>query len=305
MNKYLLLRDNKQSGPYTVSEIIELGIKPYDLVWLEGKSAAWRYPSEVEELKAYAPAVEEQPFDRFYKKPEQKKDLQKSTSHTVHSKFEPKTGLPETPAEQTSQKVYVNFPGGSQDLKQQKPSLKEEKDSASETKRFIPPVYSESPVSTISAEKNAQLLSEVNRTSDNVPSKKNDKKFLYAAVAACFILMAFISVLLINYINQRENLKQLNSIVQQIESREKQQQQPAPATMIIKDLLPEPPAETNALIPGDIISEQNIPAEKIYRLKSNRLSPVTGLTLQALELFLQKQYLKNRYTMLSRMMKRK
>ncbi len=40
MNKYLLLRDNKQSGPYTVAEIIEKGIKPYDLVWLEGKSAA-------------------------------------------------------------------------------------------------------------------------------------------------------------------------------------------------------------------------------------------------------------------------
>jgi hypothetical protein len=68
MNTYLLLRDNKQSGPYTVPELIEKGIKAYDLVWLDGKSAAWRYPSEIEELKAYAPIVEEQPFDRFYKK---------------------------------------------------------------------------------------------------------------------------------------------------------------------------------------------------------------------------------------------
>ena len=70
MNKYLLLRDNKQSGPYTVPELIEKGIKPYDLVWHDGKSISWRYPSEIEELKAYAPVVEEQPFDRFYKKPE-------------------------------------------------------------------------------------------------------------------------------------------------------------------------------------------------------------------------------------------
>ncbi|HTE27208.1 hypothetical protein [Flavitalea sp.] len=69
MNRYLLLRDNKQSGPYSVPELIEKGIKAYDLVWLDGKSAAWRYPSEIEELKAYAPIVEEQPFDRFYKKP--------------------------------------------------------------------------------------------------------------------------------------------------------------------------------------------------------------------------------------------
>ena len=69
MNKYLLLRNNKQSGPYTVSELVSQGLKAYDLVWLEGKSAAWRYPSEIEELKAFAPIVEEQPFDRFYKKP--------------------------------------------------------------------------------------------------------------------------------------------------------------------------------------------------------------------------------------------
>jgi outer membrane murein-binding lipoprotein Lpp len=69
MNKYLLLRDNKQSGPYTVEELVSKGIKAYDLVWVEGKSAAWRYPSEISELKAYAPVVEEQPFERFYKKP--------------------------------------------------------------------------------------------------------------------------------------------------------------------------------------------------------------------------------------------
>lgn len=69
MNQYLLLRDNKQSGPYTVEELVAKGLKPYDLVWLEGKSAAWRYPSEMEDLLPYAPAVEEQPYDRFYKKP--------------------------------------------------------------------------------------------------------------------------------------------------------------------------------------------------------------------------------------------
>lgn len=68
MAGYLLLRDNKESGPYTAEELLNFGLKPYDLIWVEGKSAAWRYPSEIEELKPYAPAVEEQPFDRFYKK---------------------------------------------------------------------------------------------------------------------------------------------------------------------------------------------------------------------------------------------
>jgi hypothetical protein len=69
MKTYLLLRNNKQTGPYTYDELAAMGLKAYDLVWLEGKSAAWRYPGEMEEFKAIAPLVEEQPFDRFYKRP--------------------------------------------------------------------------------------------------------------------------------------------------------------------------------------------------------------------------------------------
>lgn len=120
MNSYLLLRDNKQSGPYSVAQLVAMGIKAYDLVWLEGKSAAWRYPSEVEELKAYAPAVEEQPFDRFYKKP--------ALQNEEHKRFEPKPSdenlsIPVAeaiaPAVQiqtntstgAGKKVYINFPG--------------------------------------------------------------------------------------------------------------------------------------------------------------------------------------------------
>ncbi|MBC7946703.1 MAG: hypothetical protein H7Y42_02405 [Chitinophagaceae bacterium] len=68
MANYLLLRSNKESGPYSVDDLMTLGLKPYDLVWVQGKSAAWRYPSEVDELKPFSPVVEEQPFDRFFKK---------------------------------------------------------------------------------------------------------------------------------------------------------------------------------------------------------------------------------------------
>ncbi len=67
--QYRLLRNNKESGPFTAEQLIKLGLKAYDLIWIDGKSAAWRYPSEVPELEAYAPSVEEQPFDRFYHKP--------------------------------------------------------------------------------------------------------------------------------------------------------------------------------------------------------------------------------------------
>ena len=68
MKKYRLLRNNKETGPFAAEELIQSGFKKYDLVWAEGKSAAWRYPGELDEFKQYAPVIEEQPFDRFYKK---------------------------------------------------------------------------------------------------------------------------------------------------------------------------------------------------------------------------------------------
>ena len=68
MKQYRLLRDNKETGPHTADDLIKLGFKKYDLIWAEGKSAAWRYPGELEEFKLHAPVIEEQPYDRFYKK---------------------------------------------------------------------------------------------------------------------------------------------------------------------------------------------------------------------------------------------
>jgi hypothetical protein len=65
---YRLLRDNKETGPYSEEEMIAKGFKPYDLLWAEGKSAGWQYSSEIAAFKKYAPIVEEQPYDRFYKK---------------------------------------------------------------------------------------------------------------------------------------------------------------------------------------------------------------------------------------------
>ncbi|HEY4291169.1 MAG TPA: hypothetical protein VGN00_28910 [Puia sp.] len=85
MMMYLLLRNNKQSGPYSLDDLKTMGLKAYDLVWVEGKSAAWRYPCEINELSAFAPAVEEQPFDRFFKKASPVKAA--STSSVVSNDF--------------------------------------------------------------------------------------------------------------------------------------------------------------------------------------------------------------------------
>ena len=112
MTMYLLLRNNKQSGPYSLDELKTMGLKAYDLVWVEGKSAAWRYPCEIEELSAFAPAVEEQPFDRFYKKASPVKN---NTNSPVLS------GEPSTvPGKRI---IYVTMPAGRQPIPITAPAL--------------------------------------------------------------------------------------------------------------------------------------------------------------------------------------
>lgn len=106
MNKYLLLRDNKQTGPYTAQELSEKGLKPYDLVWLEGRSAAWRYPGEIDELKSFAPGVEEQPYDRFYKKQDGGQSTEQAATAVEESQPVSKQ------VEKSSKHIYVTMPGG-------------------------------------------------------------------------------------------------------------------------------------------------------------------------------------------------
>lgn len=89
-----------------LEDLLEIGLKPYDLVWLPGKSAAWRYPSEIEELQAYAPAVEEQPFDRFYKKEPETPVVPKSVQAQKTTQTSENNALPKTKF------VTVTMPAG-------------------------------------------------------------------------------------------------------------------------------------------------------------------------------------------------
>jgi len=127
MNQYLLLRDNKQTGPYTAQELAAKGLKPYDLVWLEGKSAAWRYPGELDELKAFAPGVEEQPYDRFYKRTGE----EASETTKQHAVAETNTVQESQPVnkqvEQTSKHIYVTMPVGKAQTATTPVAKKEEK----------------------------------------------------------------------------------------------------------------------------------------------------------------------------------
>lgn len=48
---YLLLRNNQQSGPFTIDELLQQHLTSSDLVWVEDQSSAWAFPYEIEELR--------------------------------------------------------------------------------------------------------------------------------------------------------------------------------------------------------------------------------------------------------------
>lgn len=50
---YLLLRNNEQCGPFTLEELAQQDLRPNDLIWIEGQSNAWLYPTEVGPLMEY------------------------------------------------------------------------------------------------------------------------------------------------------------------------------------------------------------------------------------------------------------
>lgn len=50
---YLLLRNNQQTGPFSLEEILQFDLKPFDLIWIEGRSAGWYYPQEIPALQPY------------------------------------------------------------------------------------------------------------------------------------------------------------------------------------------------------------------------------------------------------------
>lgn len=90
-----MLRNNKESGPYTLEEMKGISLKAYDLIWVVGKSAAWRYPGEITELKPFAPPAPEQVTD-IYRKP------------NLTNKEEP--APPKKDKKDPGQSVYINLP---------------------------------------------------------------------------------------------------------------------------------------------------------------------------------------------------
>ena len=52
MNSYILLRNTKETGPFSLEALQQMGLKSTDLIWVECQSMNWRHPNEITELKA-------------------------------------------------------------------------------------------------------------------------------------------------------------------------------------------------------------------------------------------------------------
>src|SRR3954464_12469912 len=99
---YRILRDNKEKGPFNLEELLQLSLKPFDLVWVEGRSAGWRYPSEIDSLKAFVGEAPKAPHP-FEPLPTAALE-QKITEPIPVSKPQPVT----------PKKVFVSMPGRTQ-----------------------------------------------------------------------------------------------------------------------------------------------------------------------------------------------
>jgi hypothetical protein len=244
MNKYLLLRDNKQTGPYTAEELATKGLKAYDLIWQEGKSAAWRYPSEINELKAFAPAVEEQPYDRFYKKPGDNGERPvNGTAATTQESIPVRQIVSATITTSPSGKISVTLPGNNRAnfVPSTKPASTPVAAQANESEPIgeAKDIPLNDPNETIkeemlirsypdrSTEHSMAFAESADRSyetlSDQLASRKIPGSFkgsIIPWVGGTLLLLSGILIgLFYNYNRQRVELKQLNALVHEIQQK--------------------------------------------------------------------------------------
>lgn len=114
---YLLLRNNQQTGPYSLEEIIQFDLKPFDLIWIEGRSAGWYYPQEIQAL---------QPHLSFLKKP------------TTPPVINPIESFEKPKGDTEPKKVFVSMPSN---VHTEKPAPKPSFSSASDLPKTPEPAF--------------------------------------------------------------------------------------------------------------------------------------------------------------------
>jgi len=250
MHQYRLLRDNKESGPFSAADLEVMGLKPYDLIWQEGKSAAWRYPGELDELKSFAPPVEEQPYDRFYKKADSVKQ--------VESQFQPKPVAELSSSQIVKGHIVVTMPA----------SLARE--------RSHPKVVKSEPVfqrqvhmaDSHLAGAIPEPLGPPVLASKTLVASRPPSLLIYLVGAASVLLIGSLVVLIVNNQAQNKRLSQLRDIVTQM-----QQNQVSPTPEPISQQVVHFPVEQQAAInlpPGDSAINVSLAMEPVKAQPKSR-----------------------------------
>jgi hypothetical protein len=110
MSTYLLLRNNKESGPFSFEEVKDMSLRTFDLLWVVGKSAAWRYPGEIPELKSFAPPLPEQNSDLSIKRVQSDNQSSDSSGNRKQDSSSLRSRESNNQRFISSRSIYVNLP---------------------------------------------------------------------------------------------------------------------------------------------------------------------------------------------------
>jgi hypothetical protein len=120
---YLLLRKNAETGPYTLDELTAQALKPTDLIWIEGQSTAWKYPTEIEALQAFIEDGE--PVDDSGFSQGEVISTSKGIFVALPPHFQPKTTPPPTESEEAAA-LHLRFSQPLETLQEQYQQLYEQ-----------------------------------------------------------------------------------------------------------------------------------------------------------------------------------
>ena len=172
---YLLLRNNRQTGPFDLSELLQFDVKPFDLIWIEGKSAGWYYPQEIEALRPHLPF------------------LKKEAPQAVQTMAQTKTAKAEP---STPKKIFVSMPSS---------VVKEEAKPQAAAMPLFNAEQKTAPATTVTSPETAEIKTGYSKTLEEVETdytnwayaKKAKKRPLFSKsgiVVLCLISVALFAV---------------------------------------------------------------------------------------------------------------
>lgn len=260
---YLLLRNNQQSGPYSLEEILQLNLKPFDLVWMEGRSAAWRYPGEIESLRPYVP---EAPQPELPFKPIATAALDDA------SVFQRQVPTPVN----TSKKIFVSLPGKMTAAVAEGVNEKREDEKRPVQENLVYPkertqaTIEEPPLQTNYSRSLNQVEEDYTKW---IVEKKTKKKSKLSRKDLLIVVGVFSIVLLGYFIFSRPSVINSLPVQQQAVTMEKTVPAPAPANEEVQVLNSEPDVNANANEPA-----HKTKAVQRIRNSSSNTSPIPSPT---------------------------